>query len=825
VREVVARRLDHLSAECNRILCTASAIGREFELHILERVSDVDADMLELLEEAVAARVLVERPQAVGRFSFAHALIRESLYSELGLSRRVRLHGQIAGVLEDVHRANPEPHVAELAYHFFEAAAGGANAAKAIEYAVRAGRRATALLAWEEAVTQYERALLALERGDAHDETRRGELLLALGEARIRAGAREEARAAFAQAAEAARRVGAAELLARAALEFGGPWARFGRVDETVAGLLEEASRTLGDPESPLHARLLGRLAVELYYWPERASERIPLAHQAVEMARPLGDPATLAYVLSARNHCLWGAESAAERLSDVDEILRLSEQIGDRERVLEARTFRVSALLEVGDITALDREIAEHAALADAMRQPFHRWHAKLFRAMRALVDGQFEPAEPLVMDALATGQAIQSEDAMLVFGTQAALLRLEQGRIDEVLPTFRSFVELYPAIPALRCGLAAIHAEFGRREEAVVEFERVAAHRFADLPRDASWLVGLTYAALASVALGDLERAALVYDLLAPQADRNVVVGLGYAFWGPAHGYCGALAATLGRWDEAETHFEAALARCERMATRPWLANTQHRYARMLLARGRAGDRDRALTLLARALDTARALGMKRLLEQALADRLRAQGVDGTSVTSLEAVVSVVESQRPDLRAHAAPDGTVTILFTDIEDSTVMTERLGDQRAQEVLRAHHAIVRREIDAYGGFEVKSQGDGFMLAFSSAGRALKCATAIQRAVTAHFRDHPQWPLRVRCGLHTGEPIREANDFYGKSIILAARIAGAARGGEILASSLLRELTDGTGDLRFGEGRELALKGLTGTHRVYELVWQ
>ena len=119
---------------------------------------------------------------------------------------------------------------------------------------------------------------------------------------------------------------------------------------------------------------------------------------------------------------------------------------------------------------------------------------------------------------------------------------------------------------------------------------------------------------------------------------------------------------------------------------------------------------------------------------------------------------------------------------------------------------------------------MKSEGDGFMLAFQSARRALECAVDIQRAF-AKRNDSADEPIRVRIGLHTGEALKEASDFYGKNVILAARIAGQAQGGEILVSSLLKELTESAVGVTFGEGREVELKGLKGKHRVFEVHWE
>jgi class 3 adenylate cyclase len=168
-----------------------------------------------------------------------------------------------------------------------------------------------------------------------------------------------------------------------------------------------------------------------------------------------------------------------------------------------------------------------------------------------------------------------------------------------------------------------------------------------------------------------------------------------------------------------------------------------------------------------------------------------------------------------------RSAPvDGTVTVLFTDVEDFTGLSERLGDIEASRRLRAHQALVRREVDIYGGVEVTCQGDGFMVAFDGARRALRTAVAIQRAVAADGLE-----MRVRMGLHTGEAIREDEDLFGRTVIVAARIAATAHGGEILVSSLLRQLSDGSGEFDFGPPRPEALKGLPGVHDLYPVAWR
>jgi class 3 adenylate cyclase len=184
---------------------------------------------------------------------------------------------------------------------------------------------------------------------------------------------------------------------------------------------------------------------------------------------------------------------------------------------------------------------------------------------------------------------------------------------------------------------------------------------------------------------------------------------------------------------------------------------------------------------------------------------------------------IAADVRRSRPDLSRAVSADGTVTVLFTDIEGSTQLTESLGDAEWIPVLRAHNAIVRDQVAAHSGIEVKSQGDGFMLAFASAEGALGCAIEIQRALVRAPSDGHR--LRVRIGLHTGEPIREEDDFYGKAVILAARIAAEARGGEILVSQLVRELTEGSELFSLTDPTDVELKGLSGMHSLSAVRWQ
>jgi class 3 adenylate cyclase len=183
-----------------------------------------------------------------------------------------------------------------------------------------------------------------------------------------------------------------------------------------------------------------------------------------------------------------------------------------------------------------------------------------------------------------------------------------------------------------------------------------------------------------------------------------------------------------------------------------------------------------------------------------------------------SLEQLEQAIMREQPDMSQTLAADGTVTIVFTDIVDSTVLLGRLGDHAWRDVLRRHDAVIEEATTAYAGTVVETQGDGSMLAFSSARRAVACAQAIQREIGRAFAaDSP--PIRVRIGIHTGDAVQEADRFFGTTVHYAARVASQALGGEVLVSSLVRELVAGP-EIEFLEGRDVELKGLGGSHRLY-----
>jgi DNA-binding CsgD family transcriptional regulator len=623
VKAVVAERLGRLSGDCRRVLEVAAVLGRDFGLRVLQPASGLDADrLLGLLEEAEAARIVGAVPRGLGRWRFAHALVREVLYEGLPAARRMRLHGRVGRALEAVYAADPGPHLAELAHHFVEAAPASQElVARAVQTATLAGRHALELLAWEEAAGLFERALAALDLAERPDPQQRCQLLLDLGEARMAASEVPAARAAYQQAGELARRTGAPELLAQAGLGLGLEFTTV-TVDLVEVGLLEDALVALGEADSPLRARVLARLARALV-WTPQADRRLRLSEQAVQMARRLGDPATLAAVLYDHHLAIWGserAEVAGERLAVATEVVQLAERLEDRAMALRGRGLRRTDLLELGDLAGFDADLAAAEQTAQQLRQLHYHWQLPLARATRALLAGRFAEAEEQAAQGLAIGRRAGDQAVRIFHTAVVGTLRFMQGRFGETVQVFQDLATRFPEAPVMRTALAAALAEAGRTDQARAEVGRLAAGDPVPVPRNPAWSLSLALLVLTCHQLGDRELAIKLYGLLEPYADRNIATArFGGVCLGPAAYLLGLLDLTLGRPEQAVRRFQDAATLAARMQARPMLAMGREGQARSLLALDRPGDRLQARALLEQVAATAQELGIQGLAERA--------------------------------------------------------------------------------------------------------------------------------------------------------------------------------------------------------------
>jgi DNA-binding SARP family transcriptional activator len=609
VRAVIGQRVRRLSERCQEPLVLASVMGREFGLDALARlVGHSREELLDILDEAMAERVVGIVPGSPGRLRFGHALIRDTLYDELTMARKLRLHRAVGEALEAVYSADLEPHLAELAQHFMAAAPAG-ETGKAVEYARRAGDLAASQLAYEEAVRLYDAALSLID-----DPFTRSEVLLTRGDAQARAGETAAASESFRKAAKIAAGRGLTDHLVRAALGYGGRliW-EASRDDDLHRVLLERALAALGEADSTQRVMLLARLAGG----PLRVNDvplerRSSVAQEAVDIARRLGDPGTLAYALSGYTAARHAPDHTRQQVVVTTELIDVSMRAGDLERAAEGHEHRCAALIELGSTYEAKADLTAMAELARELRQPSQDWFVGAHRALRALLEARFSEAEDLIADARALGERAESWNAVVTYGLQLYLLRREQGRLPEVEELVRRSAEEYPTYPIWRCVLASVAAELGDEVRARHALGAISAHGFASLPFNEEWLVSMALLTEAAVALGDVERASLLYAELLPYCDR-VAISPPEISTGSVARNLGLLAAAMERWGDAEGHFEDALEMNERIGARSWLAHTERDYAHMLLTRDAHEDSERAARLVSRAQATYRELGME--------------------------------------------------------------------------------------------------------------------------------------------------------------------------------------------------------------------
>jgi tetratricopeptide (TPR) repeat protein len=592
----------------------AAVIGREFRFRTLESVVvGESAALLELLDKARALGLIVEVPGTIGRFRFTHGLIRETLYTDLTSAEHVRLHRAVGEALQEIHGDDPE-HLAELAHHFAEAASGG-DAERALGHAARAGREAMRVLAYERAAELFR---LALDVGEQlrFDHERHAKLMLALGIALTRADD-PSARETLLAAADSARSAGSPGMLAEAALGIHVFNLSPGVPDDIAVALLEEALERIGPEDSELRARLLARIATAIYYRPGTAERRDAMVTEAVDMAKRLGEPATLAYVLINGQLATWGPDTTERDLEWVDQLLVLTEEAGNAEMALQTRTRQIDYLLELDDLVGADIAIEALERTAASSPDPRARAYLPLQRARRAALEGRFAEADSSNTEAERVGAAIGDRVVQLLAVAQRSMLCWTQGRIGEVEEVVRRFADAAPGIVGWRAALARIYCDLGREAEARRELERLDERGFANLPRYNGWVNMMALLAEVCRHLGDRDRAKALYPLLLPFERRNVVVPQA-SFDGPVSRYLGILAATFGDWNAAERHFELARRVSERMNARPFVALLDVDEAAMLCERDSPGDAARALGRLTAAKEIAGELAMERIVER---------------------------------------------------------------------------------------------------------------------------------------------------------------------------------------------------------------
>jgi tetratricopeptide (TPR) repeat protein len=568
-------------------------------------VVDTPLDELnEQLEEANAARLLVESRGRLGVYSFSHALVRETLYASLTATRRARFHELIAEAIENMPEGEDGEMLPDLAHHYFEAASGTQVLEKAIGYAAEAGARASEQLAYEQAATQYRRALNGLRLKDT-DKERQCELLLELGENLWNSGEYGQARDSFREAAGLAEQLARPHLLARAALGVGGRLGlplEGGITDSVLISTLRRSLELLGSDDPPLRARLMGRLGSAVLFSEERDHGE-KLAREAIILARMTGDDALLARILSDTWLACTRRGNLDERLARGRENVEVADRTGVATLRLESRLWLAAAMYEEGEIEATAPILETCRMLVEELHQPYYTWFYTLFESAQGIMVGDLDAAEARMWEALDSGQKSDNPCAAELFAPQSLMLRLLQGRIAETHAGSKAMTSHFASIFAFRSGLATIYAEMGLVPEAKREFERLAVNGFRDISDDVFWLSTVHLLADVCAFLEDSERAAELYELLLPCSGRYVMLGAMCAAAGSVDRGLGVLCTVMGRLDEADAFLAKAAELEERVGSIPALAMTRCDQARVHVLRGTPEDIVAAQRLLAAA------------------------------------------------------------------------------------------------------------------------------------------------------------------------------------------------------------------------------
>jgi DNA-binding CsgD family transcriptional regulator/tetratricopeptide (TPR) repeat protein len=616
VREVIGRRLNLLPALCNEILATAAVIGREFTLDVLLRASHprTEEAVLAALDEALAAHIVEETEP--GCYQFTHALVRITLYDELRTGQRRRLHHAVGEAIEFAHRRDLDPVLADLGHHF-RASGLGCDMERAIHYTTRAGRSADAAVAFEDAINLFQNALDTLDNLSDDDPERRCGLLLLLGDAQRKANDHPQSLETLRAAAGIAREQRMWVALAEAAYVYADVvWRNDAQFDARSDLLLEEALERLPESEAGLRIRLMGSLARDWLHT-GRVEESKELSSRAIAMARRLGDPAALATSLAGLADFPWHPHDTEQMLAEAGEMAMMGERANDLEVALRGHFRRVSLQLELGDMHAVGVTQEMIARLNARLRQPFFTVWALGLQATIALVRGELEQAEQLVLRSMKTQLELRTQitdPVSLVIFT----LRREQGRLRELAPMVTAFMRQNAGIATWQPGLALLYVELGDLDAARTVFADLAAGDFRTLPRDGRWATCIMYLAEVCAALNDRARAAVLYRLLLPWAGRNIVIGGGTGFWGSSDRFLGMLATTEAHWTDAERHFAEALAMNERCGALGPLAHSYRDFAVMLLLRGCPGDSAKAAGYLDKAAELTATPGLIALGEK---------------------------------------------------------------------------------------------------------------------------------------------------------------------------------------------------------------
>jgi class 3 adenylate cyclase/tetratricopeptide (TPR) repeat protein len=886
VTGAIVARAQGLSEGCRRVLTAAAFVGERFSVDVVAAVSGVpEHGALDLLEEATRLRLLrSEGPE----FQFAHPLIRHVFYHEPSVARRERIHKEIAESLERLYAGRTDEHLLEIAHHLVRAgSAAPADAVieyarRAADHAFRvfawseAAHYCEAALAASEStgrLTAEDRASLHYSAGLAHYYDRDVGPCLHHYEKAIEAYRQlGDLRGLARSLMEKTRTLTITAL----------PLGALGDIQP-----LEDVLAALGEGEPQLRGHIAAVMA-EAYRNSRQAEKAREKAQQALEIGQQLEDDDLSAYASFALSLAHINDLNVSEALEVGRRARAFARRATDVIRegwALHRIPLYLTLLGEIAEAQAVAEEACEltrqthdwwnhsiglsHLACLTVVKGDFGGAERHAHETMLMVSRSQYPWGGLRSLLALACARALRGA---WVEAEDALDLLLEPGRVfkdpGSVVGTFaRVFRRLLVVYSGVANG----------------DLEGLAADLIRVVGTDSYSLAPLC----ALVELGDLAAAPAIADLALPAlsraAERGVLFSTGWMFLIPR--VLGNADAANRRWDVAEAHFQSALDVATRRGARPELGRSYLDYARMLASRGARNDRPRAIEMVSQAGAIFLEVGMPPFTREAarLAEKLRSripsatkprvEYPDNLDERDVQVLVRMAEGQSgqeiaSDLVlgqktvadhvrrifvktsvkdeaaavAYAAEKGLTLpgeverdvgkrptpslriILVTDVVASGVLIHRAGDAKAHDLMQIHNEIIRLCLATHDGTEITHTGDGLEASFDSASSAVACAVAIQQMFAQHNAEHPAEAIRVRVGVHAGQPISTEGRLFGTAVHAAFRICARAGPGQILVSDVVGQPVAGKGFVLSSRGR-VALKGLPGRMQLYEVLWE
>jgi DNA-binding SARP family transcriptional activator len=552
LRQVLWSRVHALGDESADILTTASVLGTEFEEDLLiEMVKAPEARARRAIDQAVAAGVLVNLTSVSRTLRFAHALISNALYSEIGVSSRAQLHEQAVRVLSKRNGESTPDVVVQLSRHSTLAGMGS----EAIHWSTLAGDYAMGHLSPTEAARYFEHSLeVAVELGRPLSE--RADLLVRLGEAQHVAGD-ASALSSLGQAADLALKSGNNQALIRAVLAADRGFMRTDAGAPEYLAIVEAAAAAADPSDTWTYARLLALLSQSLVFTPQ-ATRRRNVANEALVLAESSPDPTLLAQVAPAIVSAIWAPGSAPMRNAVAARALTSAESSGDPRLEFAVRISAYNVAVESGDAAVAAHCLARIRTTARSVGEPRLRWIAGLYDIFDATMAGRLDEAEALASANLELGTDIGAPDAFTLFAGQYFVIGTFAGRHAELFSLVEQAARENPGVVPFELAYAIICAVVGRKDTARNFLQAGVASRLEDLPEDNLWMTRVIGYAVLAIELQDTEAADVLLPIIEPFAGEVAFSGL--TSQGPVGAYVGKLNSLLGHHEEAEDHLKAA-------------------------------------------------------------------------------------------------------------------------------------------------------------------------------------------------------------------------------------------------------------------------